>query len=68
MAFNDGEVVQLKSGGPLMTVKFSDGRSVICQWFNNVKGIQKLEEATFPENSLAVVPDNDEAGGFVARF
>ncbi len=35
-AFNNGDVVQLKSGGPLMTVTSISTRGeggVICQWF-----------------------------------
>jgi uncharacterized protein YodC (DUF2158 family) len=33
--FKVGDVVQLKSGGPLMTVSSpSDGGKVFCEWFN----------------------------------
>ena len=32
-AFAQGEVVQLRSGGPLMTVMFVQGRLIKCGWF-----------------------------------
>lgn len=34
MQFNVGDVVQLKSGGPLMTVSYADSNKVLCLWFN----------------------------------
>lgn len=48
-AFNDGDVVKLKSGGPNMTVSFTreDGQ-VWCVWFVGTK----KNEAEFPEKSL----------------
>ncbi len=35
-----GDVVELKSGGPEMTVAFADGRQLYCRWFAgaDVKG------------------------------
>ncbi|WP_352570255.1 YodC family protein [Mesorhizobium opportunistum] len=49
-AFKIGDTVQLKSGGPIMTVvnvgtSASNIESVWCQWFND-KG--KPESGTFP--------------------
>ena len=39
--FKDGDVVQLKSGGPLMTIKWmereSDGIAIYCEWFDGKK-------------------------------
>jgi uncharacterized protein YodC (DUF2158 family) len=33
--FNPGDVVQLKSGGPLMTVSVVTGPVVVCEWFDD---------------------------------
>jgi uncharacterized protein YodC (DUF2158 family) len=34
MAFLPGDTVQLKSGGPLMTiVKVEDGKRITCMWY-----------------------------------
>ncbi|MBD8008758.1 YodC family protein [Acinetobacter pecorum] len=42
MSFNVGEVVQLKSGGPLMTVSETNDAGVVeCTWFNSENNIQK---------------------------
>ena len=51
--FKTGDVVQLKSGGPKMTVKqytalASGGSNVRCQWFEG----GKHQEASFPGESL----------------
>jgi uncharacterized protein YodC (DUF2158 family) len=32
-----GSTVVLKSGGPLMTVKWIDGTEVYCEWFDGKK-------------------------------
>lgn len=32
--FNVGDVVQLKSGGPVMTVSEVDGTNIWCIWFD----------------------------------
>ena len=49
-AFKVGDLAQLKSGSPIMTVKWlsSDGRAVTCQWFSG----SKLNEGTFSTDSL----------------
>ena len=55
--FQTGDIVQLKSGGPKMTVVgyadifgTSDKKTVRCQWFAG----SKLESGSFPEDSLEV--------------
>ncbi len=55
--FKQGDIVQLKSGGPVMTVcnVFSDGTNNRCQWFSG----KKLETGDFPEGAL-IVPSTDE--------
>ncbi len=49
--FEPGDIVELKSGGPQMTVKGAfeyDTSQYDCQWF----GGKKLEEGRFPGASL----------------
>jgi uncharacterized protein YodC (DUF2158 family) len=56
-----GNVVQLKSGGPLMTVRWigeSYGEpTVCCDWFVQDKPPWKKETDTFPPTSLKVVEE-----------
>jgi uncharacterized protein YodC (DUF2158 family) len=57
--FKKGDQVQLKSGGPVMTVSdlgdYSSGMSlgpekgVKCIWFDTVKGVQQVQERVFDE-------------------
>lgn len=59
--FKVGQVVQLRSGGPEMTVSdisdvMGNKEKVRCQWF----GGRKLEGGTFPEESLVEVPADEE--------
>jgi uncharacterized protein YodC (DUF2158 family) len=38
MHFQIGDVVQLKSGGPYMTIEnFSDGGNAFCVWFDGTE-------------------------------
>ena len=57
--FNVGDIVQLKSGGPLMTVQSVPGGPYIdthpCQWFAG----KKLESGTFPPESLQSANQGD---------
>jgi len=48
--FDDGDLVQLRSGGPAMTIKeFSQG-TYVCEWFTKE---QELRTAKFSPASLA---------------
>jgi uncharacterized protein YodC (DUF2158 family) len=54
-----GSVVQLKSGGPLMTVAWTQENlgmvSACCEWFVDDKAPWKKEEAVFPATSLKLI-------------
>lgn len=39
LKFNNGDVVQLKSGGPCMTINESNDNSAMCIWFPNDSGV-----------------------------
>jgi uncharacterized protein YodC (DUF2158 family) len=42
--FKVGDVVELKSGGPNMTIsELQSGGGFMCQWFNNAGSEYKLE-------------------------
>ena len=64
-ALKPGDLVVLKSGGPLMTVDtvnsdvFDDDKvtGVLCAWFVGTK----LERARFDPGALAMAPSLDEA-------
>jgi uncharacterized protein YodC (DUF2158 family) len=48
MAFQEGEVVQLKSGGPSMTVEGYEDGLVICVWFEKTD----RKTSAFKESTL----------------
>ena len=54
-----GNVVQLKSGGPAMTVRWIgdeyDEAVVVCDWFIQDKAPWKKETGSFPPTSLKVL-------------
>jgi len=54
----EGDVVELKSGGPKMTVKSPkagmSGNEVICQWFDG----KELKNGSFRADSLKKVDAN----------
>jgi len=58
MDFEVGDVVQLKSGGPLMTVEqvgeasMTGENTVWCVWFEKVGNRQSRQEAAFRPTSL----------------
>lgn len=41
--FSKGDLVQLKSGGPRMTVIDINDDKVICQWFDDKQNLKKEE-------------------------
>jgi uncharacterized protein YodC (DUF2158 family) len=54
--FKTGQIVQLKSGGPKMTVKKQvEGMGIQCQWFAG----SKLDSGYFPEESLVKPPQEE---------
>ena len=56
----EGDVVYLKSGGPLMTVKEIKGTKVVCQWF--VKNT--ILEMNVFEESMLKINEEEEPSGF----
>jgi len=54
-----GDVVHLKSGGPLMTVESVDDSGVNCTWFDEKKN---LRNARFPQTTLEKW-EEDNGGG-----
>jgi uncharacterized protein YodC (DUF2158 family) len=48
MAFTVGQIVQLKSGGPKMTVQAVSADSVTCSWFDKAS----LRDGTFKADML----------------
>lgn len=47
--FKPGDVVCLKSGGPLMTIATVEGQGAFCEWFTDD---QQLQSRTFALTSL----------------
>ena len=59
MAVQPGDLVQLKSGGPLMTVtKVEDGKRVNCMWYVQDQGEYRTQ--VFEEAWLDVVDIEDD--------
>ena len=61
--FKIGDLVQLKSGGPIMTVTSSPQKEEkfhSCSWFNSTgeeSNFFNVEFITFPEDALNLVED-----------
>jgi uncharacterized protein YodC (DUF2158 family) len=53
---NVGDVVQLRSGGPKMTVKWAENGEACCQWFD-AKNEVKVD--VFPLASLNPANEDD---------
>lgn len=58
--FKQGDVVQLKSGGPDMTCtgEKSENGDVWCQWFAG----EKVNKDCFPPDSLKLVEEHEMPG------
>ena len=56
-----GDLVQLKSGGPVMTIVNPGGLSgwPVCNWFEG----DRLKVGSFPPDALRKVPGEEEAPG-----
>jgi len=64
MDFKVGDVVELKSGGPKMTIEkiaprnSTDSENVIhCVWFDNYQGNEQLKRETFVTETLIKKPN-----------
>jgi uncharacterized protein YodC (DUF2158 family) len=53
-----GSIVQLKSGGPAMTVVSADSAGVHCIWYGEVN--DDVKNATIPALALVAVTASDE--------
>ena len=64
MAFLPGEIVQLKSGGPLMTVvKVEDGKRITGMWYAQEQGefrTQVFEQAWLEKIDIEDDDDDDD--------
>ena len=51
-----GDLVQLKSGGPVMTIRYkvTDSRTVFCCWFVD----NEVKDTVFDKNAVVKVSDN----------
>jgi uncharacterized protein YodC (DUF2158 family) len=54
--YKTGEIVQLKSGGPKMTVAGTVGGRIACQWFAG----SKLEQGVFQIDTLVKAPPDEK--------
>ena len=51
-----GDLVQLKSGGPVMTVAWTNNKDVGCTWFDEKN---ELQNSNFKTPQLKVINDTD---------
>lgn len=54
--FQVGDLVKLKSGGPVMTVSWINNENTGCNWFNQN---DELRTANFRHNELRLISDNE---------
>lgn len=58
MNFTIGDVVMLKSGGPMMTVKQIEGEEMVCVFF--AEETEQFREERFPHLLLVAVDMEEE--------
>jgi len=58
MNFEPGDIVQLKSGGPAMTVSGTDADGVRCVWFAEISG--DVKTSVIPSICLELIILDDE--------
>lgn len=66
MSFAPGDVVQMKSGGPLMTVEKQDGDNTVCAWMER-SGPQNSPKYTQKKDvflTITLVASGPRAIGF----
>ena len=56
-SWKSGDQVVLISGGPTMTVDYTNSETAHCKWFSG----KKMEHGNFKFDSLKAAPDDDEA-------
>lgn len=44
-----GDIVQLNSGGPLMTVAFLKEKAIVCKWFVSAEALAVCTEEFVPD-------------------
>ena len=56
--FKNGDEVQLKSGGPIMTIQYIDSEieTISCSWFD---GKRELKNGSFHPDSLKFPDEHD---------
>jgi uncharacterized protein YodC (DUF2158 family) len=52
-----GSVVELKSGGPQMTVSWIKDAEAMCLWFVGEKGKMENKQAMFPLHALRLLEE-----------
>jgi uncharacterized protein YodC (DUF2158 family) len=57
--FKIGDIVQLKSGGPKMTVEKVGATGITCQWFAG----SKLEMGHFPKDAVIKIEEGEKKKG-----
>ena len=58
MTFKPGDLVQLRSGGPSMTLASGDGTTCVCMWFD---AQQRLDSQPFPAHVLQAYRPPDDS-------
>ncbi|MBV8564019.1 MAG: DUF2158 domain-containing protein [Methylobacteriaceae bacterium] len=67
MGFSPGEIVQLKSGGPAMTVTSSSAEGVHCIWYGEATDELKTGVIPAPCLEILILEDDEETEDEPAR-